>query len=357
MRRSRNFAAKFGYPAETSRGTFTYGGTEANLSALLMAITTKFPDFIDGGLRSLSKQPLLYVSSESHHSFLKAARMIGLGRSGVREIPVDQNLRMDIAVLERTIARDKQEGAEPFFIVGTVGTTKSGVIDDLQTISSVAARHDLWFHVDAAWGGAIAIVPEYRYLLDGIEKSDSITFDPHKWLSVPLSAGLILTRHADALQRAFRIPADYLPWSPETDGGDPYTHSLEWSRRFTGLKVFLSLWTIGWEGFADVIRHQIKLGQSLRLSLTAAGWLILNETPLPTVCFTQPNCRGNRPFAEGMVREILQSGRAWISVAHLSRPGGGKEFLLYRILHFQIRISILTMAMLYNVWDQNYKLE
>ena len=284
----RSFAALFGYDPSSADGTFTSGGSEANHTALLVSLVHAFPYLESKGLRGLAAQPVLYVSAESHHSFHKAARLCGLGNGAVREIPVDDNLQMQPAALESAIRADRRNGFAPFLVVGTVGTTNAGAIDPLSAIAEIAARDNLWFHADAAWGGAAAVVPELRPLLAGIERADSITLDAHKWLSVPNGAGILLTRHPDILGHTFHVSAAYVPPKPGGPGiVDPYEHSIHWSRRFIGLKLFLSLLVAGWKGYAAVLRHMTAMGDELRRRLQAAGWL------------------------------VVESGRAWISTTRV----------------------------------------
>jgi glutamate/tyrosine decarboxylase-like PLP-dependent enzyme len=168
-------------------------------------------------------------------------------------------------------------------VVATAGTTSAGVIDPLAALADVAASENLWLHVDAAWGGAAALVPELRPALEGIERADSITFDPHKLLSVPIGAGLYLTRHSGLLDTTFHVSTSYVPGTGQLV--DPYTHSLQWSRRFIGLKVLLALAVAGWDGYAAVLRHQVAMGELLRRRLEETDWQVVNETPLPLVCF------------------------------------------------------------------------
>jgi len=318
----RTFASRFGYDPANADGTFTTGGAEANHTALLTALVHTFPGFARLGLRSLDAQPTLYVSTQSHHSFIKAARACGLGTDAVRQVPVDENLQMDVPFLSQQIAQDKAAGFAPFFVVATAGSTNAGVVDPIPTIASLAAQEKLWFHADAAWGGAAIFVPELRPVLEGIQQADSITFDAHKWLSAPMSAGIYLTRHPHILGETFRITTNYMP----TDASglnvvDPYTHSIQWSRRFIGLKVFLSLLVAGWEGYITVIRHQTAMGDLLRQQLTAAGWEIVNQTPLPVVCFVDgANSKGRTaPYIEGVARQVVASGDAWLSSTRLYR--------------------------------------
>jgi glutamate/tyrosine decarboxylase-like PLP-dependent enzyme len=318
----KEFARKFGYDFEKADGTFTTGGTEANITALLTALVKAFPGYAENGLRGLAMQPTMYISSESHHSFIQAARICGLGTHAVREIAVDEKGKMDVQALAAQIHQDRKAGVRPFLLIASAGTTNSGVVDPLVRMAEIASEEKLWYHVDAAWGGAGVLVPELKPFLAGIDRSDSITFDSHKWLSVPMAAGLYLTRHPGILGETFRISADYLPAKPTgQELIDPYEHSIQCSRRFTGLKVFMSLAVAGWEGYSSVIRHQVALGDLLRKELVTSGWNIMNETKLPLVCFIdkQNSLGGSLGFLEAVAHEIVTSGKAWISVTRLAK--------------------------------------
>jgi glutamate/tyrosine decarboxylase-like PLP-dependent enzyme len=319
----REFGVKFGYPASQVDGTFTTGGMEANHTAVLCALTDAFPDYAIGGVRALEKQPAIYVSAESHHSLLKSARLCGIGMNSVRQIPVDGNLRMRVDALSAAIARDRLEGMAPCLIVATAGTTNAGVIDPLPEIAAAADAGRIWLHVDAAWGGAAALVPEMRHLLNGIERSRSITFDAHKWLSVPMAAGLYLTRDRTVMERTFQVQTAYMPKEGEgLDIIDPHLHTMQWSRRFTGLKVFLSMLVAGWDGYAEAIRQQTQMGQLLRRRLRESGWELANDTPLPVVCFVDP--AGGDDQQKRIARAVVASGAAWISTTVL----GGRRTVL-----------------------------
>jgi glutamate/tyrosine decarboxylase-like PLP-dependent enzyme len=325
----RALGVKFGYRAEDADGTFCSGGMEANHTAVLTALTHAFPEFAEGGAQAIAGQPLLYVSAESHHSFLKAARMCGLGTRAVRHIAVDRGLRMRPDALAQAIDSDRSAGARPFLVAATAGTTNAGAIDPLQQCGHIARRHGVWLHVDAAWGGGAAFVPESRPLLEGIEAADSITFDAHKWLSVPMGSGVYLTRHRDILDRTFRVQTAYMPReAADLDVVDPHLHTMQWSRRFTGLKVFLSMAVAGDEGYARALRHQTAMGNLLRTTLVRSGWHIENETPLPVVCFTDPG--GADPHQIAM--RVVGSGEAWISTTVLS---GSKTVLRACITNYR----------------------
>jgi glutamate/tyrosine decarboxylase-like PLP-dependent enzyme len=317
----RALAAKFGYDPAQTDGTFTSGGMEANHTAVLTGLVHSFPEFNRRGARGLPAPPALYVSAEAHHSFLKAARMCGLGTDAVREVPVDAGLRMDPEALASRLSQDRRDGLAPFLVAATAGTTNFGAIDPLASLAEIAAREQTWFHVDAAWGGAAALVPELRPLLEGIECADSMTFDAHKWLSVPMGAGIYFTRHPDILDRTFRTAAAYMP--RETAGldvVDPCLHSIQWSRRAIGLKVFLSLAVAGWEGYAAAIRHMVAMGEELRKELEASGWEVVNRTPLPLVCFVdrqRPEGR-SAAYLDALALKVVSSGKAWISTTRLA---------------------------------------
>ena len=319
----RQFGVKFGFPKERIDGVFTSGGAEANLTALLTAINHRHPDYGTSGLRGLDKQPILYCSEESHHSVGKAAKNMGLGSHNVRSIPTNGNFQMRADLLEENLAADLKNGLDPFLIVATAGTTGTGVMDPLKEIGSLAAKHNLWFHVDAAYGGAIALVEKYSHLLNGIEQADSITFDAHKWLSNPMSTSLYITRHKDILSRTFGMDTDYMP----KEGAhmaitDPYAHSIQWSRRFIGLRLYLSLLIFGWSGYEKVITHQIQMGQRLKELLLEDHWKVYNNTDLPVLCFGKPGFEMDNKLALQVCSKVLASGKAWISVYRAGAVNG-----------------------------------
>ncbi|MGC2163420.1 MAG: pyridoxal-dependent decarboxylase [Silvibacterium sp.] len=277
---------KFGLPAE-SIATFTSGGMEANLSAVVVALTSAFPDYGENGIRSISAAPAIYLTEEAHHGYNKIAHITGLGRRAIRTVATTTDLKMDLADLERRVAEDRRNGFAPFLVVGTAGTTGTGVIDPLPEIADFCRRSGLWFHTDAAWGGAAILSPKLKHHLAGIEASDSITCDAHKWFSVPMGAGMFFCRHPDAVAQAFRADVTYMAGKKTGPVFDPLTTSVQWSRRFIGLKLFLALAQHGESGYVDMIEHQASMGDLLRESLIASGWRVLNRTPLPLVCFTR----------------------------------------------------------------------
>ncbi len=316
----RSLGAKFGYPPGELAGSFTSGGAEANHSALVAALLGRFPSFAEDGTRGLPGPPVLYVSSESHHSFLKASRLTGIGTRAVRQVPVDDEFVMDPEALRDAIRKDRSDGREPFFVVATLGTTGAGLLDPVSALEEVGREENLWVHADAAWGGAIALVPELARHLDGIERADSITFDAHKWLSVPMAAGMFFTRHPEILERTFAVAAGYMPRAGEgTPVVEPHRSSMQWTRRFIALKLFLSLLVAGYEGYAETLRKMVRLGDGLRERLAEAGFRVVNKTPLPVVCFQDARHPegASMPHLKRIADAVVESGEAWVSITSL----------------------------------------
>jgi len=315
-------AAKFGLPTD-SIATFTSGGSEANLSAVVVALTWAFPEYGEHGLRHLSGEPAIYLTEETHHGFNKIAHMAGLGRRALRIVATDSDLKMDVGDLERRIAEDRRNGLLPFMVIGTAGTTAAGIIDSLTEIAHVAREQGLWFHADAAYGGAAAVSPQLRPFLAGIEDADSITCDAHKWLSVPMGCGMFFCRHRDSVAQAFRSDVTYMPAKLTSDDAhatfNPLEHSAQWSRRFIGLKLFMALAERGEAGYAAMVEHHARMADVLRERLSASGWRIVNSTPLPVVCFTRDGLVPGSFLAELRERQIAWMSDAQIGNVHALR--------------------------------------
>src|SRR5579862_5867925 len=169
---------RVGWPGEFN-GTFTSGGNEANFTGLALALAAKFPNAIEEGIASVGSLPVLYASEEAHHSIDKSAGLLGIGRSALRRIPVNDRIELNPEVLSERIGIDIRAGKKPFCVVATAGTTNSGAVDDMVAIGEVCRRHDLWLHVDGAYGGSAIFSDAHRNLVRGIEHADSITIDPH----------------------------------------------------------------------------------------------------------------------------------------------------------------------------------
>jgi aromatic-L-amino-acid decarboxylase len=305
----RAVAQRAGLPAEAC-GHFTTGGAEANYTALICALTRANAAFAVDGARVFRGPPVFYTSKDSHLAWIKIAHQAGIGRAAVRLVATDGAGRMDPAALAEMMAADRASGDIPIMVVATAGTTNAGMIDPLAACAGLARAANVWFHVDAAWGGALIASERLSCLLSGIEQADSITIDAHKWFATTMGCGMFMTRKRDILSSAFEVSTGYMP--SNVRDLDPYVTSLQWSRRFLGLRLFLSLAVAGWAGYAVHVERSIGLAALLGDQLLAAGWHVVNDSSLAVLCIEPPP-----GFADvrSVVGNVLASGRAWVSAA------------------------------------------
>lgn len=304
----RAIAARAGFPPQAT-GHFTSGGSEANYTATICALTASNPHFAAEGARSFTGAPVVYVSRESHLAWLKIAHQAGIGRSAVRLIATDGCGRMDPCSLACAMAADRAAGRVPVMVAATAGTTNAGMIDPIAACACLARSYSAWLHVDAAWGGAVIASEKYRHVLAGIEQADSVTIDAHKWFATTMGCGMFITRHPATLCSTFQVSTSFMP--SNVASLDPYVTTVQWSRRFLGLRLFLSLATAGWSGYAAHVERAIELARMLRNELAVRGWAIVNDSPLAIVCVRPSGARDVRSIAA----RVLASGRAWIAAA------------------------------------------
>lgn len=310
----RAFAGRAGLPPGAG-GHFTSGGSEANATALTCALTNASPSFGQDGVRAFAGPPVFYISADSHLAWIKIAHIAGIGRTAARLVPAVQG-RIDPAALSEMIEADRGRGAIPVMVVATAGTTNAGAIDDLAACRAAARASGAWFHVDAAWGGALLTSDDLRPLLAGIEAADSITIDAHKWLATTMACGMILVARPGILAEAFDVRTSFMP--SHTPSLDPYLTTQQWSRRFMGLRLFLALGAAGWAGYAAHVERGVALGRRLASGLERRNWRILNDPAMAVVC-AAPAEGGVR----GVVERVVRGGQAWVSVAGF----GGQEVL------------------------------
>lgn len=240
------------------------------------------------GMSGRTDLPLLrvYVSEQSHSSIEKGVIALGLGQRGLRKIPTDSEFRMDVAELKRAIAEDKASGFIPFCIVATVGTTSTSSIDPVEEIIPIGEEHAMWLHVDAAYAGSAAVVPELKYILKGCERADSVAVNPHKWLFTPFDLSVLYCRHMDLLRRAFALVPEYLktPEQEQVRNGSDY--GIQLGRRFRALKLWMIIRYFGHEGLAARIREHCRLAKLFASWVSEAPeWQLLAPVPLGLVCF------------------------------------------------------------------------
>jgi glutamate/tyrosine decarboxylase-like PLP-dependent enzyme len=304
-------------------GTFTSGGNEANFSALALALNAKFPGIVEEGIAAQNVRPVFYSSGESHHSLDKSAGLLGLGRQAARRVRITDRVQIDVDELDCAIARDNAAGLDPFAVVATAGTTNSGAIDDIVAVASICKKYGLWLHVDGAYGAAAIFSDKHRDLVRGIELADSVTIDPHKWLSMPFAAGVILTQHAELLESTFGTHTPYMPKVAGSTMIDNFKISTQWSRRMNSLKVYLTLRVHGRKAYEDLIDSQLALAASFAERVRASSeYELAAPQVLPIL-----NLRLRYPGAAeeeltkahaAIVEQVTRSGERWVSLTQVN---------------------------------------
>jgi aromatic-L-amino-acid decarboxylase len=305
----RAIAQRIGLPPEAT-GHFTSGGSEANYTAVLCALTRANGGFASDGARAFSGRPAFYISRESHLAWVKIGHQAGIGRSAVRQVPTDGHGRMDADALARMLDEDTARDSIPVAIVATAGTTNAGMIDPIDRCADLARERGLWLHVDAAWGGAVLASERLRHVLAGIERADSVTIDAHKWFATTMGCGMFITSDPRILSATFQVSTGFMP--SNTASVDPYVTTAQWSRRFLGVRLFLSLAAAGWSGYAQHVERAVELIARLRALLAGRGWQIANDSSLAVLCIEPPPGAAD---ARTIATRVLESGRAWVAVA------------------------------------------
>jgi glutamate/tyrosine decarboxylase-like PLP-dependent enzyme len=301
------------------RGYLTGGGSAANLMGLAMARETKAP----ANARGVTGRCAVYASTEVHMSIPKAVALLGIGRDNLRLIATDSTLQMDTAELERQIAKDKAESRTPIAVIASAGTVNTGAIDPLRRIAEIARANGAWFHIDGAYGAFAAIAERNKF--DGLELADSLSLDAHKWLYQPLDCGCLLYRSSEAAQKAFSHTGDYT----RTLSADPiegfafFEESLELSRRFRALKIWLSLRYHGLGAFRESIKKDLAHARRLAQAIEGEPKLELaGRGELSAVCFRY---RGLGKYSEdelnrlnaAILKRTQRRGRIYLSNATL----------------------------------------
>ena len=275
-----------GLPPEF-RGTIQDTASISTLVAIAAARERAGLDVREEGMSGRALPRLrVYASEQVHSSIDKACITLGLGMQGLRKIPTDAEFRMDAAALDAAIAEDAAAGVKPICVVATAGTTSTTSVDPIPAIAEVCARHGVWLHVDAAYGGSAAVAPELRWVLAGAERADSLVMNPHKWLFTPVDISVLYLRDPAVTRRAFSLVPDYLV-TPE---GETVTNLMDYGpalgKRFRALKLWFVLKAFGTEGIAARIREHVRLAHALAGWIDAEpGWERMAPTPLSTVVF------------------------------------------------------------------------
>ncbi len=297
------------YP-HAAAGLLLSGGSMANLSALVVAREARLGEKWAAGV--------VYASAEAHASVTKAARILGFPPGRVRILATDPEFRLSPATLEEMIAEDRAAGLRPFFVAANAGSTSTGAIDPLDDLADLCSREELWLHVDGAYGGFAALTTRGRRLLRGIERADSVTLDPHKWLFQPFEAGCLLVRRGWELVDAFRSEASYLQDTRVAAGRAPDDGEVNFgergpqlSRSARALKIWLSVRYFGLERFRQAIERGMTLAERAEEWIRSSGsFELVSPASLGIVCF---RARGGEAENEARLRRLRESGLGLIS--------------------------------------------
>jgi aromatic-L-amino-acid/L-tryptophan decarboxylase len=307
-----------GFPS-SAMGLLVSGGSMATLTALAVARhTTCGVDVRADGLREAPMPFAFYMTEHGHTCARKAIELLGFGSRTIRLVPVNDDYRMDVYALNRALVDDLAAGVRPIAVVATLGTTNTGAIDDLDAIADVCARHDVWLHVDAAYGGPAVLLPEYADARQGLARADSAGLDPHKWMFVPVEAGFVVVRDAEAMRAAFSLVPPYI----RTAGSPTGVYGLPWfseygfqqTRGFRALKVWMTLKHAGFDGVRQIVADNIALARDMADRIAASPELELVATGLSVVCFRY---RGDDALNRAIVERLQLGGEAFITSTEL----------------------------------------
>jgi glutamate/tyrosine decarboxylase-like PLP-dependent enzyme len=298
----------YDFPQESS-GILTTGASLANILALAVARNRFDKSFRKEGIQQFNRRLLVYASAETHSCVQKAVELLGIGSNNLVKIPVDDEYRIRIDLLEQQIKEDKAKGYSAFCIVGNAGTVNTGAIDDLEVLASIARREGIWFHVDGAFGAVPNLLPEYKVQLKGLQLADSVAFDYHKWFYVNYDVGGLLVRDAAAHKEAFEINASYLALHERGIISGPYNFNhlgIELSRGFRALKVWMMLKEQGLDKYRRMIRQNIQQAQWLAQLVRREEKLeLMAPVPMNIVCFRYNDKRLSNEELNLLNKEIL----------------------------------------------------
>jgi len=324
-----------GYSAEAG-GNLTSGGTMANFIGLKLA-----RDYASGDRAQhdgLHERWAVYASEERHVSVDKAVDAVGAGRTALRALPTDDEFRVRLDALEAAIAEDKKNGIRPMCIVGIFGTTNTGAVDDIVALRRIADREGMWLHADAAYGGGMLLSHKWNMKNRSLELADSVTLDPHKWFYAPLDAGALLVKDERRLTTSFGMKPSYLtdPLDKANERYLYYVHGFEQSRRFRGLKVWMSFKLYGANQIGEWIDANVE--HALRLYDLAKAdreFEPATKPPMSAICIRYT---GFPPEQSGtlhaqVTNRIEQGGRFWISTTDLK----GKTWFRINPVNFRTR--------------------
>jgi aromatic-L-amino-acid/L-tryptophan decarboxylase len=318
------FKKLIGFPENGSMGLLVSGGSMASLTGLAVARHVKLPGVRKEGMQNLQRRAVAYMSVEGHTCIRKSLELLGFGSDNIRAIPVDDSLKIRVPQLEEAIRRDLETGNLPVVVAASAGTASTGTIDPLHDIREVCHRHGVWFHVDAAYGGPAVLTTRYKNELSALKDADSLALDPHKWMYVPVEAGLSLVRDGAAMRDTFSLVPPYI----RTDGNSAGVLGLPWfseygfqqTRGFRALKVWMALKFHGVDGYTAAIERDLSLADQLAKRVRESGDLqLVTEPSLSIVCFrfAPAPLRGDEEQLNQLNKRLLEAvqlgGNAFLS--------------------------------------------
>jgi aromatic-L-amino-acid decarboxylase len=302
----------------------TIHDTASTSTLVALAAAREAVPGLEARRRGLAGQARLrmYASEHAHSSVEKAGIVLGIGQEGLRTVPADADLRMDPQALRRAVAEDRRAGWTPFAVTATVGTTSATSIDPVPAVADVCADEGLWLHVDAAYAGSVAVVPEMRWVLEGCHRADSLVVNPHKWLFVPLDLSVLYTRRPETVRAAFSLVPEYLRTPEDTVAPNLMDYGVALGRRFRALKLWVVLRVLGARGVADLLRGHLRLAARFRSWVEAdPAFEVCAPSPLSVVCFrarfpSREPAEADRAN-EALMEAVNRSGEVYISHTRL----------------------------------------
>ena len=285
----------------------------SSLHAIAAAREMADPEARENGSRP---DMTLYTSEQAHSSIEKDAIALGVGQRNVRKIPVDAEFRMRPDALVEAIERDRAAGKRPFCVVATVGTTSTTSVDPVSAIADITEKYGLWLHVDAAYGGGAAVVPELRWVFDGVDRAHSIVMNAHKWMFTPSDLSVFYTRRPDILRRAFSLVPEYLRTTEDPRAINLMDYGIPLGRRFRALKLWFVMRYFGREGICTLVRSQVGMAKKLAAWVDAdPRFERMAPAPLSVVCFRY---KGSNDENRAILEAVNASGRVFLSHTELN---------------------------------------
>lgn len=324
-----------GFP-KSAAGNLTSGGSLANLMGIVTARDAK-----NISSKNITKS-VIYLTQQVHHSVDKAIRIAGLKECIMRHVPMDGRSRMNIVELQKFLAQDKKNGLNPFLVIASAGTTDVGAIDPLAEIGKIAKKNELWYHIDAAYGGFFVLTEEGKKKLKGIELADSLVIDPHKGLFLPYGLGVVLVKDADKLRQSHFYQAQYLQDATGGEEDSPADLSPELTKHFRGLRLWLPLKLMGVKPFRAALEEKLLLAKYFYTEIQKLGFEVGEEPELSVVTYRWLPKKGDaNAFNKKLLEAVVTDGRIFISSTMID----GKYTLRFACLAFRTHLQQVDLLL------------